>query len=131
MSATPISSPPLDVRQRTGTTRNPISSRLYKVLGTNYSNPALREALETVSELYSAPENAAKVPDYDKDDKRTIETAKPVASGSGTAARARKSLRRDAELKLTQASRQFLQAFQEVDKARNPMLHTFMLCSYL
>ena len=90
---------------------------MYKVIGTNYSNPAIREALETVSELYSASEHATKPVELDQDDSRAIELGKaPLTGGTGTAARARKSLRRDAELKLTQASRQFLQTFQEVDK---------------
>lgn len=111
-----LTSPPLDGKHKLPATRNPISSRLYKVLGTNYSNPAIREALETVSEIYSVPEHPQKQSEHESDERRAIDAAKAGPSGAGTAARARKSLRRDAELKLTKASRQFLQAFQEVDK---------------
>ncbi|KAI5122053.1 hypothetical protein M0805_006037 [Coniferiporia weirii] len=119
-----------DDRSKPTAPRNPVSLRLYKVLGTSYNDPAIRDALETLSELYSAPESTkGKAVERDarlEDDDLTIlnstavkASGKLVSSGSGTAARARKSLRRDAELKLAQGSRQFLRAFQDVDKHLN------------
>lgn len=118
--------------------RNPISSRLYKILSTSYDDPAIREALETLSELYSTPTHSddsrsaqaskGKEPTYkttaDADDLDALEAVATKAAsklsgnaiGTGTAVRARKSLRRDAELKLTQGTQQFLRAFKEVDK---------------
>ena len=85
-------------------TRNIISPRLYKVLGTNFNDEATKEALRTLSDLY------------------VLQTA---TSGTSTfvelvpgesAARARKNLRRDMENKLAEGSRQFLRAFGEVDR---------------
>ena len=125
--------------------RNPISSRLYKILGTSYDDPAIKEALETLSELYSTPDDfrasgsqlqsvkgknvdregvAATRAEADELDTLDAINAKAVskvtgtASGTGIAARARKNLRRDAELKLNQGTQQFLRAFKEVDKVR-------------
>lgn len=113
-----------DDKSRSTTTRNPISLRLYKVLGTNYDDPATREALETLSELYRAPDSSkGKAVDrelkQDDDELSAIDVAgRHTLASTGTAARARKSLRRDAELKLAQGSRQFVRAFQEVDKVK-------------
>ena len=110
-----------------GSARNPISLRLYKVLGTNYDDPATREALVTLSDIYKPPETSKgkaveREPTTDDDDAFSgSEKAKfgmHACLSSGTTARARKSLRRDAEVKLTQGSRQFVKAFQEVDKVR-------------
>ena len=111
---------------RPGSSRNPISLRLYKVLGSNYDDPATREALVSLSDIYKAPETSRpksieREPRSDEDEDDDLldsEKTKPgrhTGLSSGTAARARKSLRRDAELKLTQGSRQFVKAFQEVD----------------
>ncbi|KAL5511670.1 COG6 [Sanghuangporus vaninii] len=108
--------------------RNPISLRLYKVFGTNYDDPAIREALETVSELYKAPESTkgkgvereakslAEEDDVSVFDLESKLVGRHALTSSGTAARARKNLRRDAELKLARGSRQFVHAFQQVDK---------------
>ena len=115
---------------KAGSSRNPISLRLVKVLGTNYDDPATREALITLSDNYRSPEAAKgktiereiKAEDDDvPSDSESISLGKHAGLSSGTAARARKSLRRDAELKLTQGSRQFVKAFQEVDKVRKPI----------
>lgn len=141
-----------DGRLTPSASRNPISSRLYKILGTNYDDPAIREALETLSELYSTPTSSedsrsgqtakgkgvdreqeiGRVPTASKDaddldaldalgTKATYKLAGSVL-GTGTAVRARKSLRRDAELKLTQGTQQFLRAFKEVDKVNSTVL---------
>lgn len=117
-----------DDKSRSTSTRNPISLRLYKVLGTNYDDPATREALETLSELYRAPDSSkGKAVDrelkQDDDELAAMDVEAKVAgrhvlASTGTAVRARKSLRRDAELKLAQGSRQFVRAFQEVDKVK-------------
>ncbi|EJU04626.1 oligomeric complex COG6 [Dacryopinax primogenitus] len=71
---------------------NPLTLRLYKVLGSSYSDPATYEALTTVSDFYA-----------DASDSR------------GVAARARKSLRKDTEDRLAEGSRRFLDAFGEVN----------------
>src|ERR1700722_6805184 len=88
----------------TAQTRNPIALRLYKVLGTNFSDDATKEALRTISELY-------------------IPSTVPGRGDEGleitpgeSAARARKNLRRDMENKLAEGSREFLKAFGEVDQ---------------
>ncbi|THH11854.1 hypothetical protein EW145_g400 [Phellinidium pouzarii] len=125
MSSSKLPSTSFENRAKSSATRNPISLRLYKVLGTSYNEPAIREALETLSELYGAPKtNKGKAVDHEEDETGTLDaieakvsgSGRLISSGSGTAARARKGLRRDAELKLTQGSQQFLRAFQEVDK---------------
>lgn len=132
--ATVASPPPPSQDNRVAKTapaRNPISSRLYKVLGTNYNDPALREALEIISDLHSTPDLSGKHTVYNDQEKTPIDSGKTVLSSSGIAARARKSLRRDAELRLTQASRQFLKAFQEVDKVRSEFITLINLSSEL
>jgi conserved oligomeric Golgi complex subunit 6 len=118
--------------------RNPISLRLYKVLGTNYSDDATREALQTLSELYyTSPQS---VPGQGKDRDRHADedddleyaaedtahhpaTRAPKADepfresvAGESAARARKHLRRDMENKLADGSRQFLAVLGEVDQ---------------
>lgn len=117
--------------------RNPVALRLYKVLGTNFDDEPTREALRTLSELYSAPAAAkgkavqrdAEEWDDDEGDDDALEKGLAVADDALTlesipgeaAARARKSLRRDMENRLAAGSRQFLQAFGEVDQVRLPM----------
>ncbi|KZT59179.1 oligomeric complex COG6 [Calocera cornea HHB12733] len=71
---------------------NPLTLRLYKVLGSSYSDPATYEALTTISEFYG-----------------------DAADSGGTAARARKTLRKDTEERLAEGSRRFLDAFGEVN----------------
>ncbi|EJD05807.1 oligomeric complex COG6 [Fomitiporia mediterranea MF3/22] len=112
----------IDEKPKSTTARNPISLRLYNVLRTNYDDPSIRDALETLSDLYKPPDST-KGKDVDAEDKEQASydaeaklATRHVPSSSGTAVRARKSLRRDAELKLAQGSRQFVRAFQEVDK---------------
>lgn len=95
----------------TSSLRNPISLRLYKVLSsTNFSDPSSLEALQTVSDLYAEAGQAA------ANDGTTI------ASGEGSAARARKGLRRDGEERLAEGSRRFLAAFGDVDKVRTSLV---------
>jgi hypothetical protein len=116
--------------------RNPISLRLYKVLGTNFNDEATKEALRTLSDLYvsSVPhpgslkgkEVQRDVDELDDDDAEdnVLWGKSSVTSDSGfvenipgeSAARARKNLRRDMENKLAEGSRQFLKAFGEVDQ---------------
>ena len=128
-SRPPVSSPASSSRSidkksgSSATPRNPISLRLYKILGTNYDDPATREALQTLSELYKSPDTNAEKglllgSRSENDDITTSidHSEKHFAISSGIASRARKSIRRDAELKLAQGSRQFVKAFQEVDK---------------
>lgn len=103
-------------RTRTGSTRNPVALRLYKVLSSTHDDPATAEALRTLSVLYGAPEGTkGKTPM--KTDATTEDIDFDGISGqAGLAARARKSLRRDAEVRLSKGTQQFLRAFQRVDK---------------
>ncbi|KAG5635825.1 hypothetical protein H0H81_010012 [Sphagnurus paluster] len=113
-------------------TRNPVSVRLYKVLGSNFEDDATKEALETLSELYITPRPSkvterTHIPtnddaEYDErasgaPDTHTHNRPELIESIPGeSAARARRNLRRDMESRLTEGSRQFLQAFAEVDQ---------------
>jgi hypothetical protein len=110
--------------------RNPVSLRLYKVLGTNFDDDSTREALLTLSDLYAThgspkgKEIRRDVEDPEDDDVED-DSVKPGAPRDAIlpeaipgelAARARKNLRRDMENKLTEGSRQFLRAFGDVDQ---------------
>lgn len=97
--------------------RNPISVRLHKVLATNYDEPATREALKTLSELYGNRDDSRRgsADEPGNAEVTGASAAEKLVAGSGIAARARKNLRRDAEVKLTQSTQQFLRAFKEVD----------------
>ncbi|CDZ97324.1 casein kinase i [Phaffia rhodozyma] len=97
--------------------RNPISLRLYKVLASSFDDPSSREALEAVSSYYNVPAPSQK--------SSSIADGSLVASEGeigpdgvveGAAARARKGLRRDGELRLAEGSKKFLDAFGEVDQ---------------
>lgn len=110
--------------------RNPVSLRLYKVLGTNFNDQATREALSTLSDLYaiSGPSTLkdSRTRLENNDDDELHEDASKPQSGAPepihesvpgeSAARARKNLRRDMERMLAEGSRQFLKAFGEVDQ---------------
>lgn len=112
----------------TSQSRNPVSLRLYKVLGTNFDDDATREALQTLSDLYATPgpskgketHRATSDVDEGNDEEWIKATAThevlPESVPGESAARARKNLRRDMELKLAEGSRQFLKAFGEVDQ---------------
>ncbi|KAF8267909.1 oligomeric complex COG6-domain-containing protein [Lactarius quietus] len=105
--------------------RNPVSLRLYKVLGATFDDDATREALSTLSDLYSPsrPTLIAKEEDvsHDEADEADGEKIKDVPSflrgalPGDTAAKARKHLRRDIESKLEEGSLRFLAAFGAVD----------------
>ena len=111
--------------------RNPVSLRLYKVLGSNFEDDATKEALRTLSELYSTEPEQSRTNDHaqlDLGDGNALDLDKernpnprPEYVLSDTvpgesAARARKNLRRDMEAKLAEGSRLFLNAFGEVDE---------------
>ncbi|KAI0672834.1 oligomeric complex COG6 [Trametes maxima] len=115
--------------------QNPISLRLYKVLGANFSDDATREALDTLAELYAPPAATGLKgkevkhdtdADGDLEEDSEVNGSRPTGLVSSTsveevaagdvAARARKNLRRDVESKLAESSKQFLRAFGEVDK---------------
>jgi hypothetical protein len=108
--------------------RNPVSLRLYKVLGATFDDDATREALSTLSDLYSpsGPTPVAKEDDvsHDEADEASGEKIKDVPSflrgalPGDTAAKARKHLRRDIESKLEEGSLRFLAAFGAVDQVR-------------
>ncbi|KAI0373041.1 oligomeric complex COG6 [Pilatotrama ljubarskyi] len=122
-----------------GQAQNPISLRLYKVLGASFDDDATREALDTLAELYAPPPSAGREAegrdvkhdverngDEYADDEPEVNGARPtgLVAPAGVqenvagdiAARARKNLRRDVESKLAESSKQFLRAFGEVDK---------------
>jgi conserved oligomeric Golgi complex subunit 6 len=136
MSTSTMASP-VDRKANSGTPqpRNPVSLRVYKLLRTNFNDDATREALQTLSELYGAPVSVnapakGKEPKLDSDDWNEEEDDEPELNRASvtvnsivhdntawtSAARARKSLRRDMENKLAEGSRQFLAAFGEVDQ---------------
>lgn len=89
--------------------RNPISTRLYKILSTNFDDQATHEALTTLSELYTSPLDPA-IKGKGKDTASYNEDSPAV--------RARRSLRRDMEQNLARGNRQFLDVFGEVDQVR-------------
>ncbi|KAF7966770.1 hypothetical protein HWV62_37065 [Athelia sp. TMB] len=123
------------------TQRNPISLRLYKVLGTNFTDEATKEALRTLSDLYVLPppttskadETQHDADDFDEDDAEedgSMQSPFFVPTGPDSfaeavpgesAVRARKNLRRDMENKLAEGSQQFLKAFGEVDQKLNEL----------
>ena len=117
--------------------QNPISLRLYKVLGATFDDDATREALDTLAELYAPASPSQSSGTRGKEVKRDGELdddgdeeyyerptglVAPAGLEEGVAgdiaAKARKNLRRDVESKLAESSRQFLKAFGEVDKVR-------------
>jgi conserved oligomeric Golgi complex subunit 6 len=132
--------------------RNPVSVRLYKVLGTNFSDNATKEALYTLSDLYATTNViSGKTTDVKRDnageldEEDTEEDPDPPDSGKApisyanvlseatpgeSAARARKNLRRDMENKLADGSRQFLKVFGEVDQVCQCQHLTFFVYSY-
>ncbi|KAJ7630510.1 oligomeric Golgi complex subunit 6 [Roridomyces roridus] len=107
-----------DKKARTTQARNPVSLRLYKVLGTNFDDEATREALQTLSELYATSRVTGKPRDDDEaeQDLAGVEELLTESVPGESAARARRNLRRDMERKLAEGSHQFLKAFGEVDQ---------------
>ena len=124
---TPISSisPQFNIngdRKAVSQPRNPVSLRLYKVLSTNFDDKDTRLALETLSELYATPkgkDTSVVVEDVDDEvfcDSVDASTTALVESVPGeSAVKARRYLRRDMEIRLTDGSRKFLEALGEVD----------------
>lgn len=120
--------------------RNPISVRLYKALASNFDDDATQEALQTLSDLYvtsSRPKEPTRLSSEDAqyDDFGSDATICPAPSlmpilvesvPGESAAKARRNLRRDMESKLTSASRQFMEAFGEVDQ-----VCVFQICVYI
>jgi hypothetical protein len=109
--------------------RNPVSLRLYKVLGATFEDEATKETLSTLSDLYSPSEPQAAVSTAKEDvvvpdvvDEVDMDSAKDVPSflrgapPGDTAAKARKHLRRDIESKMEEGSLRFLAAFGVVDQ---------------
>jgi len=119
---------PTDQRDRApqNTAWNPISLRLYKVLGANYEDSGTKEALETLSSFYAESSTTVApktVNGHDNDDMDSdsegdviVQERRIPSVLNVTAARARKSLRRDTEARLAEGSHKFLKAFAEVDE---------------
>ncbi|KAH8107098.1 oligomeric complex COG6 [Cristinia sonorae] len=121
---------------------NPLSLRLYKVLATNFDDDSTKEALNTLAELYApaAPSNdhqtingkgKGKAVNGELDEEGDSASDEEAVSGVKTrkhgvstgesvpgeiAAKARRNLKRDVQIKLAESSRMFLNAFAEVDK---------------
>ncbi|KAJ8522928.1 hypothetical protein ONZ45_g610 [Pleurotus djamor] len=128
MASPSISPAPLHSSQQ----RNPISTRLYKILGTNFDDQDTKEALQTLSDLYAAQppsstgrgsdstrvldENTDTLEDELGSHSRSRHTALQEAIPGESAARARKHLKKDMENKLAEGSRDFLNALGEVSK---------------
>ncbi|KAL0946384.1 hypothetical protein HGRIS_012614 [Hohenbuehelia grisea] len=113
-------------------TRNPLSTRLYKILGTNFGDEATKEALQTLSELYTThptltkgkqAERRADAWEDDDGEAHNADSSSHLAEAvpGESAARARRNLRRDMENKLAEGSRQFLEALGEVDQKLNSL----------
>ncbi|KAK0483339.1 oligomeric complex COG6 [Armillaria novae-zelandiae] len=104
--------------------RNPVSLRLYKVLGTNFDDEATREALRTLSDLYATPSHGKGKAvqrgddELDGDDEESRVRSKDATElpSAESAVHARRNLRKDMEQKLAEGSRHFLAAFGEVDQ---------------
>jgi hypothetical protein len=113
--------------------RNPVSARLYKVLGARYDDDATRAALRTLSDFY-APAPTPAVPaaherdawdeSDSEDDAMRPAPATPALAflrdrpAGDAAKRARTHMRRDVERRLADGSRRFLAAFGDVDDVR-------------
>ncbi|KAI3612712.1 conserved oligomeric golgi complex subunit 6 [Moniliophthora roreri] len=131
MSSTPSrpssSTPATDDRKSSisSQSRNPVSLRLYKVLGTSFDDQATREALQTLSDLYANTERKVDGPVAEEEveslenSAKRLSISKEAAHGESipgeTANRARKNLRRDMEKQLAEGSHHFLQIFKELD----------------
>ncbi|KAF5351607.1 hypothetical protein D9757_015072 [Collybiopsis confluens] len=115
--------------------RNPISSRLHKVLGTNFDDVSTRDALRTLSQLYASESSGSSGSELGKKGKQVLghdlsagdeddadyhkprPTAQFAESTPGEAAtKARNNLKRDMELKLADGSRHFLNVLSQVDE---------------
>jgi hypothetical protein len=124
--------------------RNPVSLRLYKVLGATFEDEATREALNTLSDLYTPSGSPAVVSTtkegaiiFDGIDEVDVESMKNVPSflrgapPGDTAAKARKHLRRDIESKMEEGSLRFLAAFAVVDQVCiMPILFSLVAANY-
>lgn len=134
----PLASPhPSNEKFSLNSSRNPLSLRLYKSLSSNFQDAASREALETLSSLYSSSSNSTSGPriaaDDDEASSSSDEDVGPEASTSASgfarsfaqtmplgditiAEKARKNSRRDVEQQLIGSSIRFLHAFGDVNK---------------
>jgi hypothetical protein len=117
--------------------RNPVSLRLYKVLGTKYDDEATKEALKTLSDFYSPPapvpttrpQIGDEVDEWDTNDSEDDEKIAGNEEAShghlaflrdkpagDVASKARRHMRRDVERRLAEGSHTFLEAFGDVDQ---------------
>ncbi|KAK4686174.1 conserved oligomeric Golgi complex subunit 6, partial [Tremellales sp. Uapishka_1] len=100
----------LSISTSSTSSRNPISLRIYKAIGTSFDDPSSRQALEIASAFYSpSSSNKAAVADDG------LELPRRTLVKGQTAAMARKCLKRDVEKKMAGGSQRFLEAFGEVD----------------
>jgi len=108
--------------------RNPISTRLYKVLSTNFDDQATREALGTLSEVYASSKGKEAQTTTAVLEDGELEHFEHGRQGDGAvvveeeevpgelAAQARKSMRKGMENKLMEGSQHFVMALMEVDE---------------
>jgi hypothetical protein len=122
--------------------RNPVSLRLYKVLGASFDDEGAKQALYTLSELYAPriPSTNVNPTNHESEDSDHDDGSDSLPSflsngviAGESAAKARKYLRRDVENKLAEASRTFLKAFGEVDQVCSfyMLLSLFMYLIYM
>lgn len=112
---------PLSEHQKSSS-KNPIALRLYKVLGTNYDDPAIRESLLALSKFYQTAPGLASEAISEPDSTGTgfddaLERQKPVIeANSESVALVRKNLKHDLQTRLEAGSHKFLKAFEVVDQ---------------
>ncbi len=117
----PQSRPTTDRISKPGVARNPVSLRLYKIIGTNHDDNATRKALDILSELYQAPDPDSKAKTHSPYSGAVKEQATyhPTTSlHDSTVAKARRNLKRDVESRATRDSREFLRVFKQVNNVR-------------
>ncbi|KAF8889933.1 oligomeric Golgi complex subunit 6 [Infundibulicybe gibba] len=108
-------------------TRNPVTSRLYKVLGTNFEDDATREALWTLSDMYSGSGTSGARQNFEHEGANGEDGSQKASTHRRAddcneqipgelASRARKNLRRDMETRLAEGSNQFLAVLGDLDQ---------------
>jgi hypothetical protein len=95
--------------------KNPIALRIYKVLGTNYKDDALRESLQSLKHFYPDVATEQIAGDFPTGDSNPDLLGSKVAFVS-------KNLSRDLQTRLETSSLKYLKAFELVNKVRFGLL---------
>jgi len=107
--ATTQSRPPLPTRTSSGnlpssSTRNPLNLKVHRLLSSNLEDAGTRAALDTLGEL----------------EKAELESDKSAQGrGIGAALKRGTGLRKEVDGRMAQGSKEFLQAFSEVNDVRS------------